>query len=222
MASEPACQDWPQNYEICILNCIQYLSTSFYNIQVPLSTLDIYDFSCIFMLANHACLLSAAYFLQFTLEARELYMYGRLLAPVTSATSRSADRFNDTPAGSLPLNPLQTNNAAAACPSLSDFDSPCVVGWYRRFVICIVNRAVDHGGVPATGNDADQSPRFYASSIDHLLGGCLPSSWSPRPLVISCASTARIPGRKVKMCVFGSKVVQTASAVARTLDCRAF
>ena len=119
MASEPACQDWPQNHEICILNCIQYLSTSFYNIQVPLSTLDIYDFSCIFMLANHACLLSAAYFLQFTLEARELYMYGRLLAPVTSATSRSADRFNDTPAGSLPLNLLRTNNAASCSLPLS-------------------------------------------------------------------------------------------------------
>ena len=61
------------------------------------------------MLANHACLLSAAYFLQFTLEAGELYMYGRVLAPVTSATSRSADRFNDTPAGSLPLTTLSAD-----------------------------------------------------------------------------------------------------------------
>ena len=35
----------------------------------------------------------------------------------------------------------------------------------QRFVTCIVNRgSASEGRVPATGNDADQNPRFYAPS----------------------------------------------------------
>ena len=100
------------NHEIHILNWVPHLSASLTIIQVPLQTFDIYDFCCIFMLANHACFLSAAYFLQFTtaaIAAREcIASCSSTLALVTSAPSRSADRFNVTPAGSLLLNPFSS------------------------------------------------------------------------------------------------------------------
>ena len=92
-------------------------------------------------------------------------------------------------------------------PTLSVSVSWCWV-IRARFVICIVNRAVHHGGVPATGNDADQSPRFYAPSIDHLLGGCP----CPAPAPCLSAPTTQIPRHeKVKVWVLSAlKVVLTA------------
>ena len=94
-----------------------------------------------------------------------------------------------TPAGSLLLKPLLQKQAAS---------SVCLCVIIQRFVTCIVNRgSASEGRVPATGNDADQNPRFYAPSP-------LITYWAATeqpPLVISNhgAQTTQILAAKKKL-----------------------
>ena len=81
--------------------------------------------------------------------------------------------------------------------SPSEASSVCLCVIIQRFVTCIVNRgSASEGRVPATGNDADQNPRFYAPSP-------LITYWAATeqpPLVISNhgAQTTKILAKKTR------------------------
>ena len=75
---------------------------------------------------------------------------------------------------------------------------------------------MDHGGVPATGNDADQSPRFYEPSIDHLLGE--PCQLLRAPPLVRTREQVEIPRKLLVVSSRRLKMVRTAFVVVCTLS----
>ena len=173
---------------------------------------DVHEWTCIFTLANHvyAFCLYCVYFLRFIFRARWLknwlYQPGHEMTIMSQIVKMSETPFSIvTPAGSVLLKPLLQKQAAS---------SVCLCVIIQRFVTCIVNRgSASEGRVPATGNDADQNPRFYAPSP-------LITYWAATeqpPLVISnhgAQTTQILPAKKNSS--------NRPPVVGRTLRCGAF
>ena len=110
----------------------------------------------------YASCLYCGYFLRFTFTARWLKNWLHQPCHEVTIMSQIVKIMSQTPfsivtpAGSVLLKPLLQKQAAS---------SVCLCVIIQRFVTCIVNRgSASEGRVPATGNDADQNPRFYAPS----------------------------------------------------------
>ena len=70
--------------------------------------------------------------------------------------------------------------------------------------------------MPATGNDADQSPRFYEPSIDHLLGE--PCQLLRAPPLVRTREQVEIPRKLLVVSSRRLKMVRTAFVVVCTLS----